>query len=693
MKSSLRAIIILILFSSTSFTQVLPWRTLLDFGTGEQLQTIETDPVSKILYAASTDRLIRISNNGNTFDTVKVNTSSSVLSLGHGLLFVGDDEGLGIQKSTDNGDTWIGIFPYRRLTDIFYDGYRLWATDEDRVLLISDDLGKTWEINSFNTNQQIVSLCVDSPHVYIGVNFGGYYYSENYGTDWNRINDFSGPGYVCKGTDDVIYLVSGTNLIYSSDKGKNWDQQPLLTRFPKYLTIDSFDNLYYSDGRQGLFESTDQGFRWNKISTFCPSKIEFIDSSIFIMDPFQLLAYIPGYTYETGRNMFPLSLNNKYQFLNHDVLISEGFSTYSLALREIVKDTIIDEHEYYYFNNPHRYFRYIPDSNLAFIRYDDPEGLYADFNLYSGQTYMQFDPVSHTYHEVMVETDSVMFFGEVRKIFKWVYGYKNESFAENLGIIHNYSYSSFAGGGYSSKWLIGALIKDTLGSFNYYSAGHKPEILFEPFDTLSLSTVITFSATINHANNALNSIHGELSDGVIYIDSAYVEYFYKKDTIETSRQIRSGYRTPVTFNYHFTLFIDTIKIKAGYQLYYRIVSSDKALVPQYSYSPDSGYYVAEYNPVLTSDDAIILYTYKLDQNYPNPFNPLTNIKFSVPRLTKVVIKIYDILGNEIKTLINDEKVKGNYEITFDGANLSSGIYFLKMQAGSFSEIKKMILLK
>jgi hypothetical protein len=85
--------------------------------------------------------------------------------------------------------------------------------------------------------------------------------------------------------------------------------------------------------------------------------------------------------------------------------------------------------------------------------------------------------------------------------------------------------------------------------------------------------------------------------------------------------------------------------------------------------------------------------YKLCQNFPNPFNPNTQIRYSVPKTAIVELKVFNLLGQEIATLVNEEKSPGNYEINFDASNLSSGIYVYKIQEGSFVESKKMILLK
>jgi ligand-binding sensor domain-containing protein len=92
-------------------------------------------------------------------------------------------------------------------------------------------------------------------------------------------------------------------------------------------------------------------------------------------------------------------------------------------------------------------------------------------------------------------------------------------------------------------------------------------------------------------------------------------------------------------------------------------------------------------------DLITPATFELEQNYPNPFNPSTMIKYSIPSSEFVTLKVYDVLGNEVATLVNEEKPAGTYEVKFDAAGLSSGIYFDKLQAGSLVETKKMILMK
>jgi len=85
--------------------------------------------------------------------------------------------------------------------------------------------------------------------------------------------------------------------------------------------------------------------------------------------------------------------------------------------------------------------------------------------------------------------------------------------------------------------------------------------------------------------------------------------------------------------------------------------------------------------------------YFLFQNYPNPFNPNTTISYQLPEPAYVIIKVYNLLGNEIQTLFKGYKAAGVYEINFDGKSLSSGIYLYRIDAGNFHQGKKMVLVK
>ena len=90
--------------------------------------------------------------------------------------------------------------------------------------------------------------------------------------------------------------------------------------------------------------------------------------------------------------------------------------------------------------------------------------------------------------------------------------------------------------------------------------------------------------------------------------------------------------------------------------------------------------------------------FRLQQNYPNPFNPTTTIKYSIPdagthRGVSVQLKVYDVLGNEVSELVNEQKAPGSYKVDFDANNLSAGMYLYSLSLGGFTQTKKMLLIK
>ncbi len=96
---------------------------------------------------------------------------------------------------------------------------------------------------------------------------------------------------------------------------------------------------------------------------------------------------------------------------------------------------------------------------------------------------------------------------------------------------------------------------------------------------------------------------------------------------------------------------------------------------------------------ITQTGSEIPNAYSLSQNFPNPFNPVTKINFALPKQGLVTLKVYDMLGREVSTLVNEVKSAGNYTVDFNGSQLTSGVYFYKIQANGFTDIKKMTLIK
>ena len=139
---------------------------------------------------------------------------------------------------------------------------------------------------------------------------------------------------------------------------------------------------------------------------------------------------------------------------------------------------------------------------------------------------------------------------------------------------------------------------------------------------------------------------------------------------------------------------------AGYLEGIRYVKSgtgdaDMELWPGWNVHPwDSNFWLQGTLQILPVEEVDISpIVYSLSQNYPNPFNPSTTINFSIPQNAQVTLKIFDVLGKEVGTLLDQEVPSGNHEVQFDATGIPSGVYFYTLTAGNFVESKKMILLK
>ncbi len=125
------------------------------------------------------------------------------------------------------------------------------------------------------------------------------------------------------------------------------------------------------------------------------------------------------------------------------------------------------------------------------------------------------------------------------------------------------------------------------------------------------------------------------------------------------------------------------------------LEGDKVIYDNQTMNEVSGGYVSIQDLPFAkgSDDAALPNHYELYQNYPNPFNPATTIEYQIPEESFVKLKVYDIIGNEVATLVNEKKEPGDYTVSFNAKNIVSGVYIYTLKAGNFSETRKMILIK
>jgi hypothetical protein len=404
-------------------------------------------------------------------------------------------------------------------------------------------------------------------------------------------------------------------------------------------------------------------------------------------------------------NWFPLEKGNRWRFFES----LTGF-TWRYNLKDmLITDSLFISGKKFFNVSGHILSNYSIDFPPLLIRYDNEAGqiktylnsheyTYMDFSLSNGEEFDQIQP-NGTFRTMQVTSANLNLFNQsiVTKGFTFDFGAIDGLilFAEDIGCVFVKEH------GDNSPWNPDYNRKFDLTEFTLYDSGgaihlkhnYHANIQFESViylpDTL---TNITQNFLIDHHYSVKSSPPGVF--GFSYIDSTKLESYYSDGTdiiYNTPHHI-----IPITEkDFYLSFPIDTNLYNQGYYLFYRIAVKDKGIIPSYYYQPEEGYYKLYWGDSVSTIVQIenFSYDYSLAQNYPNPFNPKTNIEFSIKEKTEVVLKIYDILGNEMKTLINEEISPGKYKIDFSAEGLSSGIYIYQLRTGDFIKSKKMTFIK
>lgn len=189
---------------------------------------------------------------------------------------------------------------------------------------------------------------------------------------------------------------------------------------------------------------------------------------------------------------------------------------------------------------------------------------------------------------------------------------------------------------------------------------------------------------VNLVNSATNQIHRELFRDTINVEDSVGIEFLRGFIINS---ISGG-----TGQFYVQLLVDTVDAGDGDYMMSGVYSDN---------TPPEGDAPKNYKTKIFFENSSISLTsgnqipkeYSLSQNYPNPFNPTTKINFALTKQGFVTLKIYDITGREIKTLVNEVKQAGYYSVDFNGSPLSSGVYFYRIQSGDFVQTKRMLMIK
>ena len=582
----------------------------------------------------------------------------------------------GIDYSIDGGVNWNELtnFNVGGANDVLVVGssiYAVSASTGNKGLYKSTDNGLTW--NAFNNgllSNQFTSLCKDnSNNIYCGSVTDGVYKLSNSSNQWIRMYD----GIRATNINLITHTSTGlllagrtnTGLFKSTNNGVDWTELnndlPQITEV-RALGVADNDYIYISIRGAGLFRSTDFGNTWSPIN---PNQYAY--TSGLYVNGNQIYCYAVEGTNFTKKLLYS---NNygiiwaQYPFYGSSIEKITGNSLNEIFAMGSLGDTL------YKSSNNGETWNIIPSD----ISTSNKNCIYADENYFylgvdgnglfrtndNGLTWETFnnglelpinvrDIYKNSWGELLIATSKGFYkFNNSSKLWK-----KNEDglTTESLECIDINS--------------DGIIYLGTTGSgvFKSQYSTANPYQIIQPNGGEKLTPGSIYS--IVWQSNGMNSSKLEFStdNGNSWISII--------DTISAN-----------TDN-----FVWAIPNTSSIACKIRISSNTNA--SYYDISDES----FKIEQITNVNERNKTYTYSLSQNYPNPFNPSTTIKFSVAEPSQVTLKIYDILGSEVMTVINERLVSGEYSFNVNLSTFASGIYFYRIQAGEFTATKKFILLK
>jgi len=591
--------------------------------------------------AGSNMGIYRSEDHGATWQAATTNNMGTIYSLAsaeNNILFAGT--GSRIYKSVDNGDTWtqVGLFDYHRVSDIFIDNAgNIYANVfyRGQGIFRSENQGVTWiQINSGLADELTTTVTVDiNGDIYVGTFEGGVFQKPSGEPTFKQIN-----------------LHQSVSQVLS-------------------IFISQDNTLYICSELGGLFKKNKLNLEWEQVNAGLPAGYALplgFDSD----DNFYLANLYSGFyrSTDTGDSWFPIAPyfggSHRFTFMADNNQLFLGTTVEIVFVGMLFSSTDSGEHwDLFQEGIP------LIDPNWPYIQVvmgmdvNSDGDLFAALNTSGIYRRLVTDDSWHfvsanipdtNSFSICVNSNDIVFAG-----FPDGYIYKSsdngEKWVQSLSGYQDYTVEFLKSAG--------EYVFTILHNYNY------------PYQDSSIGLY-----TYDNGDTWLNLNVSGLGSRVNSID------YYSDDFIVAGTDT-NGVFVSYDFGNNWTNANSGLSDK----------DIERVLITSNGYllcgTENEGIFMSNINPTTVDDINNTSLNYSLQQNYPNPFNPSTNIRYSIPQSSKATIKIFDVLGNEIETLVNEEKPAGEYEVKFGGRGLSSGIYFYQLKAGSFIQTKKMILLR
>lgn len=610
-------------------------------------------------------------------------------------VFAGTNGG-GIYKSINLGDSWSRLIEYSRpecWAIAFNDSDHIFAGDGDNGgVFKSIDNGATWTQVLPNSVAPLAIEINEEGVIFIGAR-DNFYRSNDNGNQW--VSCYQGldnqiiASILIYSLSDIYvgtgYYTSGNGIYYSSDLGNTWEQKGLNGKIVYSLTCDLFGNIYASTKSEGIYKSQNQGENWRQINqglkNFDIFRIQITPNNMLFAcseseggiyrsndygESWQIAGMVAGTMWQgliTESGNIYVATDGGVQKYNSS---SGNWSAFGL---NEVKSIIIDNDNALFAGT-----RW----NGVYVSYDDGN----TWNLTSsigGSGIELFTMELYPDNSILLGTNDYIK-RSTDKGTSWttINSQLPSSIIGNLdittdGIVYATSGTNLCRANDIEGDFI--IIKDSVyvPDRNGVAVGN--------YGLLFLTDSYFDPGTYKSTDYGFNwiKISDSPASSISVFDNKYVV------TGQDSGDIMFSSDQGETFS------TVSQELPANSTIYWNQIDSNG-----YLYCAASGFGLFRSNTIVTSigSQGILEHiSYYLEQNYPNPFNSITSIRYSILQSGRVNLTIYDLMGSEVKTLIDRYQEAGSYDVMFQAENLASGIYFYQLLSGNFIATKKLILMK
>jgi photosystem II stability/assembly factor-like uncharacterized protein len=620
-----------------------------------------------------TPKLYRSVNGGQNWSVVTTPMDLNNVLTTQNSVLIGN--GTAVYRSTDGGNSWTLSKTTSRYYSLFTSGDKVYLTGDS--LYVSTDEGATWTF-------KIKFTTISSPLIWGAETslFGAYVtnsdrlsMSTDDGATWNAVSTPLVSTYPSNmfSKGNKVFLIHDKDsrthdVFFSTDNGTTWDSIPTLYRFTEPFVnsaLVSGQNIYMGFGKLGIIKSTDDGATWSQQSRGFPARI-YVN---------QMLKNGNELYIATNKFSFFKSTDNGISWQQYAAGLPYNLDFRSLVMRG---DTIIA--------GTSRGFYQSENQGMSWSRIGTSSTSSSSLLYWNDKLFMAGEGVEYSTNGGVTWTSMnngllVPCIG--MKLFN------------NRLFYYTQSWGLYMWTDTSTRWLqIGRDSIGTSSAVNNVTSSNGRLYVSTGLNNAAGAVLYsedngdTWQRTVNYPYDYSNV----LARGSVYISSfgntlvAAVGGQFKKTAIYSS--VDGGVSwTDITGDLPQTSA--PVRIREMYQI------NSELILPMNDFS-GLGYSIYRRTLDVLSVRSLpdrSPSTFSLSQNYPNPFNPTTTIEFSIPIASYVSLKIFNVLGQEVASPVNENLVAGQYSVDWNADNVPSGTYFVRLTAGIFSEMKKILLLK